>query len=264
MASEAEPDRIALKTSPLVLRHHLDWAGLQSGESFVDFGSATGDATREAARVSGSGAVVGIDGDVAMLERSVALAQAAGLGNTSYVRAWIAGPGSTPLAEGSFDHAWTRFLLEYLPEPAEAIREMSRIVRPGGRVTLIDIDGNCIWHYPLPPALRAQLDEVVDDLGTLGFDPHIGRRLARYAAQVGLVDVRESIEPYHSIVGSPDASTAEAWRRKITGVKQAYCDRLFPAKRARAAGFFDALLDFILADDTMTWSNLHLVQGIRR
>ena len=69
MASEQEPDRIRKKTNPLVLRHHLDWVGLERGQSLVDFGCATGDVTREAARVSGSGLVVGLDGDPAVASR---------------------------------------------------------------------------------------------------------------------------------------------------------------------------------------------------
>ena len=262
MAGEAEPERIQYKTSPLLVRHHLDWAGLAHDESFVDFGSATGDVTREAARSSGGGRIVGVDGDPAMIDRATALAREQGLDTIRYERAWISGPGSTPLEDAAFDHAWTRFLLEYLPEPVETIREMMRVVRPRGRVTLIDIDGNCIWHYPLPSELRAELDAVITDLGRFGFDPHVGRRLARYAERAGLVEVREAIEPYHAIIGRPDAHTAEAWERKLRGVKYAYCERLYPEKRYRAQ-FFDELLAFVLSADTMTWSNLHLVQGIR-
>jgi len=73
--------------------------------------------------------------------------------------------------------------------------------------------------------------------------------------------VRESVEPHHRIIGAPDAPTADAWRRKLGAVKAAY-ERLMP-RRAFDAEALDDLHAFILRDDTMTWSLLHLVQGTK-
>jgi hypothetical protein len=42
MQHAAEGERIRAKTDPIVLRHHLDWAGLEAGDAFVDFGCASG------------------------------------------------------------------------------------------------------------------------------------------------------------------------------------------------------------------------------
>ena len=43
LESPGEPARIRAKTEALLIRHHLDWAGLEHGESFVDFGCASGE-----------------------------------------------------------------------------------------------------------------------------------------------------------------------------------------------------------------------------
>jgi ubiquinone/menaquinone biosynthesis C-methylase UbiE len=80
------------------------------------------------------------------------------------------GPGSTPLGDDMFDHAWARFFLEYLPRPVDVVSEMVRMVRPGGRVTLVDIDGNCLWHEPMTEGLRADLDSMMAVLAQTGFD----------------------------------------------------------------------------------------------
>lgn len=262
MQHAGEAERIRFKTDRLVTRHHLDWIGLTAGQSFVDFGCAGGEVVREAAALVGSGRVVGVDGDPAMLAAAHAESARLGLTNVAYQHAWIAGPGSTGLASDAYDHAWSRFFLEYQREPLEVVKEMARVVRPGGKVSLIDIDGNCTLHFPLPAGLQAELEEVVRDLATTGFDPHAGRKLRTYAERAGLVDIREAIEPYHRIVGKPDERTAEAWRRKIDAIKQNYTTKLFPEK-AHKAPFFDAFLDFILRDDTMSWSVLYLVQGTK-
>jgi ubiquinone/menaquinone biosynthesis C-methylase UbiE len=260
MEHDREADRIRKKTSAVLTSHHLDWMGLKHGQSFVDFGCATGEIVRAAASISGSGEVCGIDGNDGMLKAAQQESGGHGASRIRYVRAQIAGPGSTELPDNSFDHAWTRFFLEYQKNPVDVIREMRRVVKSGGHVTLIDIDGNCVWHHPLPAQLKETLSEVVSDLGTTGFDPYIGSKLFSYAQAAGLSDIRQSIEPYHYIVGRPEGDVADQWRRKILGIKENYTTNLFPHK-SHLSSFFDDLLEFILSAETMTWSNLYLVQG---
>jgi SAM-dependent methyltransferase len=260
MQHAAEGERIRAKTDPLVLRHHLDWAGLEDGDAFVDFGCASGEAVREAARRVGPGSVTGVDADANTLRFARAESDRLLLDRIRYQHAWIDGPGSSGLDSDSHDHAWARFFLEYNHDPLGSVREMARVVRPGGKVTLIDIDGNCIWHHPLPTELERRLAHVLVDLRRLGFDPRIGSKLASLARRAGLVHVRESIEPHHRIVGEPDGRAAEAWTRKLRGLKQTYLQNL-PVEEAEKAEALEDLLAFILSAETMTWSLLHLVQG---
>lgn len=262
MKHEAEAERIRFKTELLVVRHHLDWAGLAAEETFADFGCASGEVLREAARIAAPADVVGLDSDPGMIAFARAESDRLELSNVRYVEARIVGVGSTPLPSESFDHAWARFFLEYARDPLGVVLEMRRVVRPGGRVTLIDLDGNCVWHYPVPSEMRRKMDVILADLASTGFDPHVGRTLADLARRAGLQGVRESIEPYHRIVGRPDDATAEAWKRKLSGIAHSYRTVLFPDK-ANLASFFDELLAFIMREDTMTWSNAHLVQGTR-
>jgi ubiquinone/menaquinone biosynthesis C-methylase UbiE len=260
MQHPAEGERIRAKTDPIVLRHHLDWAGLGVGDAFVDFGCASGEAVREAAQRVGPGRVIGVDADSDVLRFARTESDRLLLDRVAYRQAWIDGLGSSGLDSDGHDHAWARFFLEYHHDPLNAIREMTRIVRPGGKVTLIDIDGNCIWHYPLPEDLERRLSDVLADLRRTGFDPRIGSKLASLAGRAGLLDVRESIEPHHRIVGAPDERTAEAWTRKLLALKESYRRQLPPDEAGRADAL-DDLLAFILSGETMSWSLLHLVQG---
>lgn len=260
MQHAAEGERIRAKTDPLVLRHHLDWAGLEAGDAFVDFGCASGEALREATRRVAWGSVTGVDADADTLGYARAESDRLFLSRIAYRQAWIDGPGSSRLESDSHDHAWARFFLEYHRDPASVVCEMTRVVRPGGKVTLIDIDGNCIWHHPLPETLERRLAAVLADLREIGFDPRIGSKLAGLARRAGLVDVRQSIEPHHKIVGEPDEPTAAAWTRKLRTLKELYLQHL-PAGEAEKAAALDDLLGFILSGETMTWSLLYLVQG---
>jgi ubiquinone/menaquinone biosynthesis C-methylase UbiE len=257
-----EPMRIRSKTSSLLIRHHLDWIGFRSAESLVDFGCATGEVVREAAVLSAGGRIVGLDADPMMLQSARTATPPGTFPNVEYAQARIAGYRSTPLEDGTFDHAWTRFFLEYQKDVDSVIEEMVRVVKPGGKVNLIDLSGNCVWHFPLPGRLQGYLEEVLEDLRTTGFDPHVGARLNQLARRAGLVDIRESVEPYHRIVGRPDEETADQWKRKLHGLKCSYSTKLFPQKKWLHS-FFDEMLEFILSPDTMTWSNLHLVQGVK-
>jgi SAM-dependent methyltransferase len=262
MQGPDETTRLVKKTERLLISRHLDWVGLGPHQSLADFGCGSGEVVAEAARIASDASVVGIDADTGRLAHARGVCAAHGLTNARFLTRQISGLGSTRLQSDMFDHTWTRFFLEYQRGAAEVVCEMTRVTRPNGKVTLIDIEGNMVWHYPLPAALRVAADEITADLETTGFDPHAGARLTAYALGAGLQDLRHEIEPYHRIVGAPTDDVAEAWRLKLTGLRDNYIKRLFPHK-AHNAWVFDAMLDFILSEHTMTWSLLHLVQGTK-
>jgi SAM-dependent methyltransferase len=53
-----------------------------------------------------------------------------------------------PFAANSFDEAVANFVINHVGDPAAAVREMRRVVRPVGRIAVT------IWPYPSPPAQR--------------------------------------------------------------------------------------------------------------
>src|SRR5690349_18375077 len=60
-----------------------------------------------------------------------------------------------PLAPQSFDHAFVCFLLEHLVDPAAALAVLRRVVKPGGRVVVIEGDHGSYRFHPETPAARA-------------------------------------------------------------------------------------------------------------
>jgi SAM-dependent methyltransferase len=260
MEGRREAERLMAKTERVLARRHLHWTGLRRGESFLDVGCGVGDIVIEAASITEAELVAGVDASVERLDRARRRCDRLGLSPVRLNAACLTGRGSLPFPDSVFDHAWTRFFLEYQPDPLAVVHELTRVVRPDGKVTLLDIEGNCTWHFGMSEELRAGVKAVLADLATTGFDPDAGGRLSTYAAAAGLVDIRHEIEPYHRIVGAPDPATAVAWQLKIATVRDNYLQHLFPEK-TQNAWVFDAFLEFILSADTMTWSLLHLVQG---
>jgi ubiquinone/menaquinone biosynthesis C-methylase UbiE len=260
MEGAEETERLRLKTEQVLVRRHLDWAGLLPGQSLVDFGCGSGDVILTAARHCKPIRVIGVDANEQRLADIRRRAEEEGLANVHVHAASISSPGTSGLPDAAYDHAWARFFLEYQPRPVTVVVEMARSVRPGGRITLIDVEGNGVWHYGMDTRLKVGLADVVADLARTGFDPHVGQRLPSVARSAGLSHVRHEIEPYHRIVGRPDERTMAAWRRRIDGLRANYLNRLFPDK-THLAWVFDAYLEFLERDDTMTWSLLHLVQG---
>lgn len=262
MHGERETERLVRKTEHVLVRRHLSWAGIQPGESFADFGCGTGEVVAEAARINHGAPVVGVDADAGRIAHGRHECRRHNLPNARFQAASITGPGSSGLPSDAFDHAWTRFFLEYQPQPTEVVREMARVVAPGGKITLIDVEGNCTRHFGMDRRLQAGLREVLADLARTGFDPDAGRNLVAHANAIGLVDVRHELEPYHRIVGAPDPHTAATWRLKLETIRDNYVERLFP-QNANKRWVFDALLEFLLSEETMTWSFLHLVQATK-
>jgi ubiquinone/menaquinone biosynthesis C-methylase UbiE len=113
-------------------------AGLHEGLRVVEIGCGSGNMTRWlATQVGAGGSVVGVDNSPAQVEQARRLADARGLANVRFVVANAYAPG---LPAASFDMAYGRLVLMHLTRPADGLRAMRELVRPGGRVLCEEMD----------------------------------------------------------------------------------------------------------------------------
>ena len=115
----------------------LDLSGLRSGEAVLDVACGTGTLAILAKKTVGrSGTVCGIDASPDMLARARSKAARA----TVEVRFENAAAQALPFADSSFDLALGTMMLHHLGRAArrELAVELRRVVKPGGRVILVD------------------------------------------------------------------------------------------------------------------------------
>ncbi len=109
---------------------------LAPAERLLDVGCGLADAARVlAADLGSAGEVVGIDASTAMLD-----AARAGWDVSCPAHFRVGDAQALDVPSGSFDAARSERVLQWLPDPQAAVRELARVLRAGGRVSLIDTD----------------------------------------------------------------------------------------------------------------------------
>lgn len=111
----------------------LESAAPSPDSDILDIACGSGLYTRPLARKVPRGSVVGLDLSRAMLSYAAKRAKKEGLSNASFVRASAL---ALPFAEGSFDAVNLCGALHLFPDPALAVSEAGRVLKPGGRFTV--------------------------------------------------------------------------------------------------------------------------------
>jgi len=161
-----------------------DELALGPGDALLDVGCGRGEvACALAPLVVPGGRVVGVDASEAML--GDARARAGALGVEVAFR-----PGDAlALAEpdASFDAVRSERMLQWLPDPAAAVGEMARVLRPGGRLCLLDTDWRTLAVDIPDVELAARVTTTI--LRARGASSAAGGLLVNLCRQHGLVDV---------------------------------------------------------------------------
>lgn len=176
----AAPDYELLWHTPLEVARTqlLALAALAPGERVLDVACGTGLVSFAAAAAVGpEGRVVGVDLSGEMVEAARHRARARQVPHASFLRM----PAEQlDLPSAGFDVALCAFGLMYVPEPERAVRELQRVLRPGGRIVLAvwGERARCAWSsvFPIVEA------EVASDVCPMFF--HLGQAdtLARLCA----------------------------------------------------------------------------------
>ena len=152
-------------------RRAADLAALTAGDRALDVATGTGDLAFElSARVAPGGEVIASDFSERMLEIARAKASAgrregAGVG----LRFDSANALSLPYADDEFDAATVGFGARNFSDLDRGLQEMTRVVRPGGRVVVLEM--TTPQRPPLSTFFRLWFDKAVPVLGRLAGDP---------------------------------------------------------------------------------------------
>lgn len=164
-------------------RAFLTRAGLKPGMRVADIGCGIGTISCwMAEQVGANGTVVGVDVSADQVATARRRAEAVGIENVTFA---AAGAYDTGLDANSFDLVFCRFVLMHLQRPEEALREMRRLLRPGGVLAVEDGDFTALFCDP-PLAAFDRCMALYRAAGERhGADFEIGRRLYALVRSAG-------------------------------------------------------------------------------
>ncbi|MCZ7437898.1 class I SAM-dependent methyltransferase [Micromonospora sp. WMMC241] len=210
----------------------LDAAAVRAGRRVIDVG--TGPGTVAAAALARGAQVVAVDAEPGMLAAARIDAAGAGLVGAALPR--------LPFPDGRFDAAVANFVLNHVGDPAAAVAELRRLVRPGGRVSVT------LWPSPHPP-LQRLWGEALD---AAGVTPPAD--LPRLAPERDFPRTEEGVTGLLTTAGLVDAACAtlswthradpdDWWAGPAAGISAIglVVQRQEPAVRARIRRAYDRL-----------------------
>ena len=233
-------------------------AQLRPGMRVLDVGCGPGTITLGLAEAVAPAEVVGVDMQEHVIERARALAADRGIANARFQ---VADAYELPFPDGSFDAALEHRVLMHLADPVRGLREVRRVLRPGGVLGLRDVDVATAVRWPMTPEFERFLELRMRAFQHQGADGRIGRKHRQLLLEAGFerAETRTTTEGG----GSPDTVRAharfllaifEGIRR--TGLEQGWLDQ------AGAGAIVDDItrwsqrpdaLAFMVTCETLAW-----------
>jgi len=181
----------------------------------LDAGCGTGEITVRLAAKFPAVSLVGIDLEEPHLE--TARGRSAEFGTR--VRFERGDVLSLRFSDSTFDLAVSRHVLQALPDAQRALREMVRVLKPGGRVHLIAEDYGMLWCHPTVLDSDGFWQRIPPLYGkAIGCDLHVGRKTFTYLAELGMRDIRADFVVVDTLRVPREifAQIWEAWRDGYT------------------------------------------------
>jgi ubiquinone/menaquinone biosynthesis C-methylase UbiE len=183
---------------------------LRPGLSLLDVGCGPGTITVDLATAVAPGSTVGIDNAPAALEAARAL----DAGPTVHFE--LGDVTQLPFPDRSFDVVHAHQVLQHLPDPVGALREMARVARPGGLVAARDSDYAAMTWFPADPDLDDWLATYRTVARANAGEPDAGRMLVHWGQQAGFDEIEASASVWCFAHADDRAWWGGLWSERVT------------------------------------------------
>ncbi len=165
----------------------VEFLELRPDSRVLEIGSGLGILAGEVAARASQGGVIGIEFSSAQLAATPV--------TRPNLRFAQGDAHRLPFDGALFDVVYCRYLLEHVADPVEVLREMRRVLRPGGRVCVQENNILANEFYPECPRFDAIWEKFVALQLKLGGDSLIGKKLFALLRQAGFQHIRLSFAP---------------------------------------------------------------------
>jgi len=186
--SERESDRLSDQAQTLTALLHDD-TRYPAGSHILEAGCGIGAQTVILAKNSPGALITSVDISPESIRVAEGRVTAEGITNVTFQTGDIFSLGYEP---ESFDHIFICFVLEHLAEPKIALERLSRILKKGGTITVIEGDHGSTFFYPDNEDARRAVQCLVQLQHQMGGNALIGRELFPILSSAGYRDVHVS------------------------------------------------------------------------
>jgi len=196
LASPVESMRLERQADLHARDRPLQHIRLAPGGRFLDAGCGSGWVSRKVASAYPQADVVGVDYTPAYVADAQVMAAADGVKNATFE---VGDLMSLPFPDASFDVVWSQFVLYFVPDPQQVVRELRRVTKPSGTVISALHKLPCVADPPFEQ--QRAMDEIIE--AAIGRCPP--ETLPRLFASAGLVDldVKVELDTIYSKFGGP-------------------------------------------------------------
>ena len=163
---------------------------LHPGMDLLDVGCGPASITADLAELVAPGRVVALDSSPSAIEAARATLAARGL--LGGVELAVGDVFALPFEDGAFDVVHAHQVLQHVHDPVAALKEMRRVVRPGGTVAVRDAVYSAMSWFPRPEGMDLWLSAYMATARANGGEPDAGSRLLSWARRAGLAHVTAS------------------------------------------------------------------------
>jgi len=170
--------RTAANSAAFLLPH------IKPDATLLDVGCGPGTITLDFGGLVPNGSVTGLDAAAEVIAAANSTAKERGITNVTFV---TGDAYNLPFEDASFDVVHAHQVLQHVGDPVKVLREMTRVLKPGGVLAARDSDMASFAWWPSRPALEQEWKDTYFAVARAnGGNPDAGKRLHAWAREAGL------------------------------------------------------------------------------